>query len=309
MEARGNMVFAQDDKFWDTYLKGRPKVPDTFFDRIFAYHTTHSGHFGTVHDVGAGPGPYAQRLRARFVHVIVSDIVPANVELARAHLQGLNGFSFRTARLEDASDIPAGSVDMVFAANVMHFAEPQDAAMEAVARQLRPGGTFAAATFGPARFADEPRLQDLWGRISREGGRRLLASVDDPAATARVLARVEGAYNVAPLSPELFAPGALRVHLNMEHGGIEGVLPPESRHLDTEPIFTGPDDVETFEVEEGWGFEMDLAGVKEHFASFPFVSKFPDVFMEMYKELDELLADGRRVKGHFPAKIILATRR
>ncbi|KAK8132155.1 hypothetical protein PG999_000328 [Apiospora kogelbergensis] len=54
---------------------------------------------------------------------------------------------------------------------------------------------------------------------------------------------------------------------------------------------------------------MDLADVKDHFASFPFVSKFPEAFTEIYKELDELLADGRQVKGNFPAKIILATRR
>ncbi|KAK8045577.1 hypothetical protein PG993_005601 [Apiospora rasikravindrae] len=308
MGTNGNMIFAQDEEFWDNYLKGRPKAPDAFFDRVFTYHATHSGAFGTVHDVGAGNGPYSQRLRSKFSHVIVSDIVPANVELARARLRGLDGFSFRTAKLEDADDIPAGSVDMVFATSVMHFPDPQEAAMEAIARQLRPGGTFAAATFGPARFRDTD-LQDLWDRISLEGGRRLLGSVDDPATTAKSMARTQGRYNVAPLGPELFAPGAQRVHLNMRHGGIQAILPPEAAHLNTDPDFTGPDDVEIFEEEEGWGFEMDLAGVKEHFGSFPFVSKFPDAFTELYRDLDALLADGRRVGGYFPAKIILATRR
>ncbi|KAK8084487.1 hypothetical protein PG997_005758 [Apiospora hydei] len=272
------MLFAQDETFWDTYLKGRPKPPDAFFDRIFTYHEAHSGQFGTVHDVGAGNGPYAQRLRSRFVNVIVSDIVPANVELARARLRGLDGFTFRAAKLEDeVNDIPPGSVDMIFATNVMHFPNRQDAAVAAIARQLRPGGTFAAATFGPARFHD-PEMQDLWDRISREGGRRLLGAADDPETTAKIMARTRGTYN---------------------HGGIQPILPPEAAHLATDPDFTGPDDVETFEEEEGWGFEMDLSGVKEHFGSFPFVSKFPGAFKELYEELDALLADGRRVGGTF----------
>ncbi|KAK6858846.1 S-adenosyl-L-methionine-dependent methyltransferase [Apiospora arundinis] len=281
MDATGNKVFDQDDQSWENYSRGRPQVPDAFFDRIFAYHEGKGGQFGTVHDVGAGNGPYAKRLRARFAHVIVSDIVPTNVQLAQKRLRGLDGFAFRAAKLEEADDIPAGSVDMVFATNVMHFPDPQDAAM-AVA---------------------------LWTRISQQGGRSLLQTVDDPETTAKIMARTGGVNNVAPLRPDLFLPGALRVHLNMAHGGLEGPLPPEAAHLDTESSFTGLDDVEVFEEEAGWDFETDLEGVKAHFASFPFVSKFPDAFTELYKELDQLLADGRRVKGYFPAKIILATRR
>ncbi|KAK6837015.1 S-adenosyl-L-methionine-dependent methyltransferase [Apiospora arundinis] len=275
MDATGNKVFDQDDQSWENYSRGRPQVPDAFFDRIFAYHEGKGGQFGTVHDVGAGNGPYAKRLRARFAHVIVSDIVPTNVQPAQKRLRGLDGFAFRAAKLEEADDIPAGSIDMVFATNVMHFPDPQDAAMAVVARQLRSGGTFAAGTFGPARFPD-PELQALWTRISQQGGRSLLQTVDDPETTAKIMARTGGVNNVAPLRPD---------------------------------FFTGLDDVEVFEEEAGWDFETDLEGVKAHFASFPFVSKFPDAFTELYKELDQLLADGRRVKGYFPAKIILATRR
>ncbi|MCJ1399416.1 hypothetical protein MMC11_002618 [Xylographa trunciseda] len=307
MDSNGK-IFAQDDKFWDNYLKGRPRVPDAFFDRIFGYHQAKGGAFGTVHDVGAGNGPYAQRLRSRFAHAIVSDIVPENVELARTRLRGTEGFSFRAARVEDADDIPAGSVDMVFATNMMHFPDPQDVAMGAIARQLRPGGTFAAALFGPARFHDAA-LQDLWARISYQGGRQLLKTVDDPAQTIRVMARTQDTYNVAPLGPELFEPGAQRVHLNMGKGGIQGMLPPEEAGRNTEPSYTGPGDVEVHEDEEGWSFETDLAGVKEHFGSFPFVSQFPDAFTDLYRELDDLLVDGRPVEGYVPVKVILATRR
>ena len=85
-------IFAQGKTFWNNYLKGRPQAPDSFLDRIFSYHQAHGGAFGKVHDVGAGNGPYAQKLRHKFDHVIVSDIVARNVELAQDRL-GTDGFN------------------------------------------------------------------------------------------------------------------------------------------------------------------------------------------------------------------------
>lgn len=306
MESNGK-IFAQDNEFWGNYLVGRPKPPESFFDRIFSYHQSKGGAFGTVHDVGAGNGPYAQKLWSRFAHVIVSDIVADSVELARRRLTGEGGFSFRVAELQDAGDIEAGSVDMVFATNVMHFSDPQDAAMATIARQLRRGGTFVAAQFGPVRFHD-PDLQNLWARISYEGGRQLLNGLDNPSETIRVMGRTQGSANIAPFRPGLFKPGAQRIHLNMEKGGIQGVLPPEEASRDPQPSYTGPEDVLLYEDEDGWKFEAGLAGVKAHFGSFPFVSQFPNAFEDLYKELDTMMADGRIVKGCFPAMIILATR-
>jgi len=153
-------IFEQDDDFWSNYAKGRPRVPDSFFDRIFAFHGQTRAPFGTVHDVGAGSGPFAQLLRSRFERVIVSDVVLSNVQLARTRLAGQPGFSFRVAKIDEVDDLKPGSVDMVFATNVMHFSDPQETGMEAIARQLAHGGTFAAALFGPARFGDD-KIQDL----------------------------------------------------------------------------------------------------------------------------------------------------
>ncbi|EED13798.1 conserved hypothetical protein [Talaromyces stipitatus ATCC 10500] len=208
-------IFAQDDKFWKNYSRGRPKVPGAFWDRVFGYHQSKGGLFGTVHDIGAGNGPYAQRLHSRFAHVIVSDIVAENITLASDRLRDREGFSFRIAALEEADDITDGSVDMVFSANVMHFAEPQEDAMATIACQLRPGGTFVASLFGPARFRDA-ELQDLWERISHQGGRELLQVSDDPDQIIKVMVRTQGLYNVAPLDRALFGDN-LRIHINMEH--------------------------------------------------------------------------------------------
>lgn len=299
-------IFARDKSFWNNYLKGRPQAPQSFFDRIYRYHQEHGGKFGTAHDIGAGNGPYSEQLRSRFQHVIVSDIVPDNVQLAQDRL-GTNGFSYRTAKVEEADDISTGSIDLVFATNVMHFVD-QELAMRAIATQLASGGTFAAAGFGPALF-DDARVQDVWSRISQQGGRVLLRKADNPQQTIKVMERSSEGYNVAPLDNDYFLPGSERIHLNMEKGGITGLLPPERRAEASEPIYTGVNDIETFEVEDGWRFAWGLDDFKEHFGSFPHSKEDPLAFTELWEELGGLLRSGSRLSGVFPAKIILATRR
>lgn len=299
-------IFKLDEKFWNNYLKGRPQAPGSLFDRIFGYHEANCGAFETAHDVGAGNGPYADRLKARFRHVIISDIAASNVELAKARL-GTERFRYRAAKVEDADDIPAGSVDLVFATNVMHFPD-QELAMKAIAKQLKSGGTFAAALFGPARFEDA-KLQDLWERINYQGGRMLLAKADQPEQTITIMARTQDKYNVAPLDPWLFRAGAKRVHLNMTRGGITGMLPPEAAHRNVEPDHTGLDDIESHEDDDGWSFTTDLEGVKEHIASFPFLATDVEAFTDLFKELEMYFNDHERARGYFPVKIILATRR
>jgi SAM-dependent methyltransferase len=299
-------IFARDEVFWNNYLKGRPQAPPSFFDRIYRYHEQHGGQFGVAHDAGAGNGPYSSELRSKFNHVIVSDIVKENVEFAEARL-GTDGYSYRAAKVEEADDIPPGSVDLVFITNALHFVD-QKIALETVAKQLRPGGTFAGAGFGPALFHD-PKVQDVWTRISQQGGRVLLRKAEDPEQTIRVMKRSSDGYNVAPLDEALFLPGAERVHLNMEKGGITGLLPPERADEAEEPIYTGPNDVEIYEIDEGWSFDTDLNGFKEHFGSFPHSKEDPEAFVELWQEIDELLKAGSKLDGVFPAKLILATRR
>lgn len=295
-------LFAKGKAFWNNYLKGRPSAPDIFFERLFHYHREHHGGFGIVHDVGAGNSPYAHRLRAKFQHVIISDIAPDNVALAESRL-GTDGFSYRTARVEEGSDIPNDSVDMVFATNVLHFCD-QKMAMEAIAKQLKPGGTFACAGFGAARFEDA-RVQDIYDRIAEAGGRALLKNADHPEKLITAMVRTQGTYNVAPLDETLFLPGAQRIHLNMENGGIPAPLPPEIEAM--EPSHTGANDVELFEKEEGWGFVTYLDGLREHVESFPFVKVDPVAFADLWAEMESVVKD-RPVTGHWPAKVILATR-
>ncbi|KAG5975003.1 hypothetical protein E4U55_007908 [Claviceps digitariae] len=299
-----NHVFGQNKDFWDNYLEGRPMAPPSFFERLFRYHEAHHGHFGTVHDVGAGNGPYASVLRSRFQHIIVSDIASENVAFAKKRL-GQDGFSYRVSRLEDADDIPAGSVDMVFATNVLHFCD-QHVAMKTIARQLRPGGTFVCAAFGAAHFA-EARVQDIYTRIGQEGARILLGSLRDPEKLLQVMVRTKGDYDVAPLDQELFLAGAQRVSLNMPEGGITSPLPPGMEPAQRDPTHVGTNDVLVDEVEEGWSFVMDIGQIRAHIESFPFGKDVASVLGPLWREMEEAVQT-RRVAGHWPAKIILATR-
>ena len=193
---------------------------------------------------------------------------------------------------------------MVFATNVMHFCD-QEKAMEAVAQQLRPGGTFACAAFGAARFEDA-KVHELYTRIGQTGARALLKKLDDPRNLIAAMARTKGPYNVAPLDEALFLPGSKRIHLNMPKEGMTSPLPPEMT-VD-EPCYTGANDVEVWEQEKGWSFVTDMDGKREHVASFPFTRDEPELLEGLWSELEDVVGQ-RPVKGHWPAKIILATRR
>jgi hypothetical protein len=81
-------------------------------------------------------------------------------------------------------------------------------------------------------------------------------------------------------------------------------------HLDVEPNHTGPNDIETFEDEEGWAFEWDSTEVLEHMLSFPFVDPSSAVIAGLLEEVRDLVAAGdgtARFRGWWPAKLILAT--
>ena len=144
-------------------------------------------------------------------------------------------------------------------------------------------------------------------------GRVTLAAAEtgaDQDRVLRLLARTGGTYDVAPLSTEWFEPGAQRIYINVAEGGglTTDMVPPEERHRVVMERCLGPDDVETKAVDEDWSFEWELAGVKENFGSFPLVSESHSAYANLYRELDEIMAGGRRVKGVFPVNLILATR-
>ena len=46
-------LYSGESNCWAEYQKGRPEVPESFYERIFNYHAEHGGQFGIAHDTGA----------------------------------------------------------------------------------------------------------------------------------------------------------------------------------------------------------------------------------------------------------------
>ena len=331
-----NKAYAQDQAFWEKYLKGRPSIPEIAFERTCKYHADHGGHFGVAHDVGAAVGIHSPRLAKYFEHVIVSDIVPDNIELAKERL-GTERYSYKAMSMEDADAVAESSVDLVFAATMMHFTN-YDRAIGAVAKQLRPGGTFVVLGYGIATLSDK-QAQDIWHRLWFEGIRVTIRHAKDRRNRLETFAKSGTGYATMPVGEDYFIPGALRIILNCDGKWPKMVPDDVQEEVDAEFDFQpgkqfqdlsvvgvnkgfvlcgrgllsvaamGPNDKIVEEDEAGWSFKTDIEGLRDQWNSFPFEAQEPTAFTSMWKEMEVLLGDGRAVEGVWPAKIILATRR
>ena len=104
----------------------------------------------------------------------------------------------------------------------MHFVEFQPA-FEAIAKQLKPGGTFVAFMNIVATL-DNPAAQDVMRRIWFEGMYVLLRHASDRAGRLKTLGRAATGYDVMPV-PEEFFENVVRMSLNTKTW--PEVIPPE----------------------------------------------------------------------------------
>jgi len=147
-----------DPSYWETYLAARPKYSKEFYEQIYTYHADcGNGAFGTVHDVGTGPGQVAQVVAERFKHVVASDLNQAHLDVAKQRTAGLSGTDIKFVHHSGdalAEVIPAGEADMIVAGESMALMDAAKA-VEGYAKILRPGGTVAIWYYGRPNFAEE----------------------------------------------------------------------------------------------------------------------------------------------------------
>lgn len=159
------------------YAQYRPRYPDLLFDWLAARAPAR----GLAWDAGTGNGQAAVALAERFERVIATDASAEQIANATPHPR----VEYRVARAE-ASEVDAGSCDLVTVAQALHWFDPPAFFAEA-RRALRPGGVVAVWCYVDPRLLDadvDPAFQEFaraihpyWPpeRAITEGGYRSVA--------------------------------------------------------------------------------------------------------------------------------------
>lgn len=324
----GNPYEQPEQSYWMDYQAARPRFPDSFFQRIFAYHAANgavdpddSSGWQLAHDAGAGPGIHSPRLAEKFDRVLVSDAAEGNVALARAALGAsaqASKYEFLVSKFEATAALyPPGSVDLIFSATMLHYCNVPDA-MASAAQQLRPGGTLAIALSAIA-VLDDAVLQKKWLHLMNAGAEamytRFRAAWGEGPWLSATRLNASG-YDDVALSEEHFGPGARRVRFGEGDGeGFAGgawydVWVPEAfrGQFPQPPSKVRADEVVEFaDGGEEWRFEMDLKALRKNLETFPFDTG-DEKMVALWKEFEDLVGD-RVVSGRWPTRLILATRR
>ncbi|KAK5112383.1 hypothetical protein LTR62_004346 [Meristemomyces frigidus] len=306
--ARHN-IYDQDDAFWEAYRQGRPNIPESFFQRIYDYHSHEGGAFNLVHDAGAGGGVLSARFATRFNHVLVSDPSADNLNVARQSLAG-DQYEFRLGKLEDFSGLTTQSVDMVFCGTSLHWCD-LDQAFESITHQLKPGGTFAACLTGVAGLHDQT-ANKAWRGVIRQGHAEVLRRPPHGSDTYHKLKStgllVASAYDAVPLPEKYFERGARRLKLNYPpwYSWWDQLVALDVR--DEWPYVNafGLHDVVSSEEDSGWGFETEIKGLRTIAEALSLDLSSPGL-VKAWAELQEVVGD-RTVHGVWPCTLLLATK-
>jgi len=139
------------------YAAYRPRYPDGLFDAIAAI----AGP-GPVWDCATGSGQAALPLAARFATVVATDASRQQVRSATPH----PGVCYAVA-LAEATPLRSGWAQLVTVAQALHWLDLTRFYPE-VRRVLRPGGLFAAWTYGTQRVdggAIDAIVEDFYLRV------------------------------------------------------------------------------------------------------------------------------------------------
>jgi SAM-dependent methyltransferase len=314
MDEQVNAYDTTSSSEWDAYTKYRPKYPSQLFDRVFAFHQSHGGAFHAAHDAGCGPGITAAVLSQRFQRVICSDYSANAVEAAKNILTEFSRennlqteWTFRQSAAEDmAAWIAPDSLDMVTMSECLHWTDTAKT-MAAVAKVLKPGGTFAVWYYSNAIFPDNQRVQTLFSE-TLEHWCQLRAEFSE--ASNRTLWIEQTGYDcIAFPESEGWDVGTLRLKLNT--GGSYDLWIRSKLHAFMRyPKQIGTNDVLEFvEDAKEWEYQFDLDWFRGWFESlFP---RMNDEYLNsQLGKLEEALGGPKeKTRAIWPLSMILARKK
>ena len=299
-----DIYYKGDSDYWKAYREERPRVPDSYFERILEYHARNGGEFNVWHDMGAGSAVHTKRLAPKFKKTIISDSGESNIEAAKSYLgEKSDSYKFRVAKGEDASDLEPGSVDLVFGANMMHYTDV-DETLRAIVHQLKPGGTLALGGFGVPILLD-PELQNLWTQIAH---RRFELTFESNRETIGLFIQASSPHDAVPFDTQYFRPGALRLKFNERDGwswrrcmvpaSLDESIPHVKRF--------GKEDEIVHENNEDWNFDADVTVMRKILESFPLK---PDTVREnLWRQFEAAFGD-KKVPATWPSALTLVTKK
>lgn len=139
------------------YARHRRKYHPDLIELIVRRHEATGGSFGTILDVGCGPGTAVRELAGHFERAVALDPSRGMIETARSLGGGASSsdggrtpIRFETSSAEELGGdleppVAEGTVDLVTAATAAHWFD-MDRFWRRAARVLRPGGTVALWT-------------------------------------------------------------------------------------------------------------------------------------------------------------------
>ena len=299
-----NAYGQSEDEFWTKYLAGRPKVPRSLFQQIFGYHESHGGAFDIVNDIGAGPGTFSTVLAQKIKQVILAEPSKQTLDVAKRILNREDhlNFQYYDASAEE-SVLPGGGVDMAFVCNALHHANV-DRAVDAIAKQLKPGGTFCVALFGGVAILLNTEAQRVWAQLFELGISRTTAALGEKSRP--VMQILDGGYDAVPLPSRYFESGAQRIQINVKQNSRAFCIASNATKDIPTISNVGVDDTMTEIEDDGWSFEAGLDQLKLTHSTHPWTND-PSDFEPYWKKLQSILGDGK-VQGCWIASLLLATR-
>ena len=157
--AAAQQYFAEHAEQWDA-IRSLHVAESAVEDRMRALLV---GSIGRLVDIGTGTGRMIELFGAAADHAIGVDRSPEMLRLARAKLDGSNGWELRQGDIT-ALPLADGSADTVILHQVLHFIPAPEAALAEAARLLAPGGRLLIADFAPHQ-REELRAQDAHARL------------------------------------------------------------------------------------------------------------------------------------------------